>query len=273
MDDTAEGRRLQAADDQGVPWRRWGPYLSDRQWGTVREDYSENGDAWSYFTHDQARSRAYRWGEDGIAGRQRRSASTCAWRSPCGTAPTRSSRSGSSGSPTPRATTARTSRSTTSTSTTRPPTPTCACSTSTRRPPTPTRTWWPPTGSARAREFEYELLDTGVFAEDRYFDVEVEYAKADPEDLVALITVDQPWAGRRAARRAGHASGSATPGPFLPGRGAACPGRRRAGPDRGHPPRARPVGAVGRRGRRVPLHRQRDQRRAAVRRATTARRT
>src|SRR5450755_434105 len=65
---TAEGQRLEAADERGVPWRRWGPYLSDRQWGTVREDFSDNGDAWSYFTHDQARSRAYRWGEDGIAG-------------------------------------------------------------------------------------------------------------------------------------------------------------------------------------------------------------
>ncbi len=47
-----------------VPWKKWGPYLSERQWGTVREDYSDNGDAWSYFSHDQARSRAYRWGED-----------------------------------------------------------------------------------------------------------------------------------------------------------------------------------------------------------------
>src|SRR5215213_7545526 len=52
----------------GVPWKRWGPYLSERQWGTVREDYSDNGDAWSSFSHDQARSRAYKWGEDGIAG-------------------------------------------------------------------------------------------------------------------------------------------------------------------------------------------------------------
>ena len=51
-----------------MPWRQWGPYLSERQWGTVREDYSDNGDAWNYFTHDQARSRAYRWGEDGLAG-------------------------------------------------------------------------------------------------------------------------------------------------------------------------------------------------------------
>ena len=63
-----EFRRLEEARDEKVPWKRWGPYLSERQWGTVREDSSENGDAWNYFTHDQARSRAYRWGEDGIAG-------------------------------------------------------------------------------------------------------------------------------------------------------------------------------------------------------------
>lgn len=64
----AERARLREADQEGVPWRRWGPYLSDRQWGTVREDYSDSGDAWDHFSHDQARSRAYRWGEDGIAG-------------------------------------------------------------------------------------------------------------------------------------------------------------------------------------------------------------
>jgi hypothetical protein len=63
-----EHGRLEEARTKEVPWRKWGPYLSDRQWGTVREDYSENGDAWSYFTHEQARSRAYKWGEDGIAG-------------------------------------------------------------------------------------------------------------------------------------------------------------------------------------------------------------
>jgi hypothetical protein len=65
--DTAETRRLDEAR-RGIPWRRWGPYLSERQWGTVREDYSAHGDAWEYFSHDHARSRAYRWGEDGIAG-------------------------------------------------------------------------------------------------------------------------------------------------------------------------------------------------------------
>ena len=64
----AEYDRLDEARAEGVAWSKWGPYLSERQWGTVREDYSSNGDAWNYFSHDQARSRAYRWGEDGIAG-------------------------------------------------------------------------------------------------------------------------------------------------------------------------------------------------------------
>src|ERR1700687_2910708 len=65
---TAEQSRLDEARAKKAPWKKWGPYLSERQWGTVREDYSEGGDAWNYFTHDQARSRAYRWGEDGLAG-------------------------------------------------------------------------------------------------------------------------------------------------------------------------------------------------------------
>ena len=63
-----EQSRLEEAGTKKAPWKKWGPYLSERQWGTVREDYSESGDAWNYFTHDQARSRAYRWGEDGLAG-------------------------------------------------------------------------------------------------------------------------------------------------------------------------------------------------------------
>src|SRR5262249_44703815 len=65
---SAERDRLTQAREQNVPWKKWGPYLSERQWGTVREDYSDSGDAWNYFSHDQARSRAYRWGEDGLAG-------------------------------------------------------------------------------------------------------------------------------------------------------------------------------------------------------------
>ncbi len=64
----SEHVRLREAREGTAHWRKWGPYLSERQWGTVREDYSESGDAWNYFTHDQARSRAYRWGEDGLAG-------------------------------------------------------------------------------------------------------------------------------------------------------------------------------------------------------------
>ena len=80
-EDGQEARRLDETRG-GVPWKAWGPYLSERQWGTVREDYSDNGDAWSYFSHDQARSRAYRWGEDGIAGHLRRPPAPVLRRSP-----------------------------------------------------------------------------------------------------------------------------------------------------------------------------------------------
>ncbi len=66
--DAAEQKRLNEARETGTPWKKWGPYLSERQWGTVREDYSDKGDAWNFFTHDHARSRAYRWGEDGLGG-------------------------------------------------------------------------------------------------------------------------------------------------------------------------------------------------------------
>ena len=62
--EVTEQKRLNEARERGIPWKNWGPYLSERQWGTVREDYSHNGDAWKYFSHDQSRSRAYRWGED-----------------------------------------------------------------------------------------------------------------------------------------------------------------------------------------------------------------
>ncbi|MGH2718087.1 MAG: MGH1-like glycoside hydrolase domain-containing protein, partial [Actinomycetota bacterium] len=66
---TAEARRLAEANaERGVPWRRWGPYLAERAWGTVREDYSPDGQAWTWFGHDEARSRTYRWNEDGMAG-------------------------------------------------------------------------------------------------------------------------------------------------------------------------------------------------------------
>ena len=86
---TSEQRRLDEARLGSAAWKKWGPYLSERQWGTVREDYSETGDAWNYFTHDHARSRAYRWGEDGLAGISDDKQRLCfAWR--CGTGRTRS---------------------------------------------------------------------------------------------------------------------------------------------------------------------------------------
>src|SRR5512134_2148701 len=66
--DVTEQKRLNEAREAGVPWKKWGPYLSERQWGTVREDYSRDGNAWDYFSHDQSRSRTYRWGEDGLGG-------------------------------------------------------------------------------------------------------------------------------------------------------------------------------------------------------------
>ena len=66
--DVTEQKRLNEAREKGIPWKKWGPYLSERQWGTVREDYSADGNAWDYFSHDQSRSRTYRWGEDGLGG-------------------------------------------------------------------------------------------------------------------------------------------------------------------------------------------------------------
>src|SRR6516162_5122571 len=66
--ETNEQRRLNDAREKDIPWKKWGPYLSERQWGTVREDYSADGNAWGYFSHDQSPSRAGHWGEDGLGG-------------------------------------------------------------------------------------------------------------------------------------------------------------------------------------------------------------
>ncbi len=188
MKHTAEGQRLAAADDRGVPWRRWGPYLSDRQWGTVREDYSDNGDAWSYFTHDQARSRAYRWGEDGIAGvsddQQHLCMSLALWNHADPILKERffglTNAEGNHGEDVKEYYFHQDS------------TPTHSYMRMLYKYPQAAYPYDDLVATNRARsrtDFEYELLDTGVFAEDRYFDVEVEWAKADPEDLVALVTV------------------------------------------------------------------------------------
>ena len=92
---TAEHRRLADSEARRADWKHWGPYVSERAWGTVREDYSAAGDAWTFFPHDHARSRAYRWNEDGLAGYATASR-TSAWRSRSGMGTTPSSRRDSS---------------------------------------------------------------------------------------------------------------------------------------------------------------------------------
>jgi hypothetical protein len=183
----AERQRLAEADGPGIPWRRWGPYLSERQWGTVREDYSQGGDAWTYFSHDQARFRSYRWGEDGLAGisddRQMLCLSLALWN---GRDPILKERlfgltnaEGNHGEDVKEyyfyldAT------------------PTSSYLKMLYKYP---QTEFPytdllATNRSRGRlDPEYELLDTGVFEGDRYFDVEVEYAKASPDDILMQVT-------------------------------------------------------------------------------------
>ena len=183
---TPEHARLEDSRTGAVAWKSWGPYLSERQWGTVREDYSSGGDAWNYFTHDQARSRAYRWGEDGIAGicdeRQRLCLSLALWN---GNDPILKERmfglTNSEGNQ------ARTSRSTGSTSTARHALH-LKCQYKYPQAAYPYEDLIE-TNRARGKlDPEYELLDTGIFDQDRYFDVIVEYAKAAPDDIVMRVT-------------------------------------------------------------------------------------
>ncbi len=180
--------RLEEARGQLAPWKKWGPYLSERQWGTVREDYSDNGDAWSYFTHDQARSRAYRWGEDGVAGvaddRQQICFALTLWN---GNDPILKERlfgltnsEGNHGEDVKEYYFYLDS------------TPTHSYMKYLYKYPQAAYPYSDLITTNRDRgrgQPEYELLDTGVFAEDRYYDVFVEYAKASPEDLLIQITV------------------------------------------------------------------------------------
>ena len=185
---TSEGRRLLEIRDDGIPWRRWGPYLSERQWGTVREDYGEDGNSWAYFTHDQARSRAYRWGEDGIAGisddTQRLCFALALWN---GNDPILKERlfgltnsEGNHGEDVKEYYYYLDN------------TPSHSYMKYLYRYP---QAAFPyndlvETNRQRSRyDLEYELIDTGIFADDRYFDVFVEYAKATPEDILVQITV------------------------------------------------------------------------------------
>ena len=184
---TAEERRLQEAR-AGVPWRAWGPYLSERQWGTVREDYSDSEDAWSYFSHDQARSRAYRWGEDGIAGisddKQRLCLALALWNERDPILKERlfglTNAEGNHGEDVKEYYFYVDNL------------PTHSYQRYLYKYPQAEFPYSDLTAVNRGRsrhELEYELIDTGVFDEGRYFDVEVEHAKAGPEDIVCRITV------------------------------------------------------------------------------------
>src|SRR5271166_2145549 len=185
---TAEQSRLQQSRDAGTPWKLWGPYLSERQWGTVREDYSENGDAWGYFSHDQARSRAYHWGEDGVAGfsddKQRLCFALALWN---GKDPILKERmfglinsEGNHGEDVKEYYFYIDS------------TPTHSYMKMLYKYP---QSEFPyrdlvETNRRRGRtEAEYELIDTGVFKLDGYFDVVVEYAKETPTDILIQISV------------------------------------------------------------------------------------
>jgi hypothetical protein len=182
-----ERNRLQAAREQGVPWRKWGPYLGERQWGTVREDYSVDGNAWAYFPHDHARSRAYHWGEDGLAGicddQQQLCFGLALWN---GNDPILKERlfgltndEGNHGEDVKEYYFYLDS------------TPTHSFMRWLYKYPQAAFPYAKLTEVNRQRtrhDLEYELLDTGVFEHDRYFDVEVEYAKASPEDLLIRIT-------------------------------------------------------------------------------------
>ena len=184
----AETRRLGEARDPSSPWKHWGPYLSERQWGTVREDYSEDGSAWEYFSHDQARSRAYRWGEDGIAGisddRQRLCFALALWNGKDPILKERmfglTNREGNHGEDVKECYFYLDS------------TPTHSYMKMLYKYP---QSAYPyddlvKTNHERKRsEPEYELLNTGVFDQDRYFDVFVEYAKESPEDILVRIRV------------------------------------------------------------------------------------
>lgn len=180
--------RLQEAREKNIPWKKWGPYLSERQWGTVREDYSDNGDAWNFFTHDHARSRAYRWGEDGIGGisddKQRLCFALALWNGKDAILKERyfglTNNEANHGEDVKEYYFYLDS------------TPTHSYMKTLYKYPQAAFPYGDlvQTNSRRSRnEMEYELLDTGIFDENRYFDVFVEYAKAGPEDILVRITV------------------------------------------------------------------------------------
>src|SRR6187200_2217903 len=194
---TAEEKRLQEDHSRKANWKRWGPYLSERAWGTVREDYSAYGTAWDYLPHDHARSRAYRWNEDGLAGICDRHQIICfalaLWN---GRDPILKERAfgltgleGNHGEDVKEYYFYLDS------------TPTHSYMKYLYKYPQrtfPYRDLLETNRSRSREELEYELLDTCVFDDDQYFDVFVEYAKAAPDDILIRITVHNR--GSEAAR-------------------------------------------------------------------------
>src|ERR1051325_11423940 len=184
---TQEDKRLHETKDGEIIWKKWGPYLSERSWGTIREDYSANGDAWNYFPHDHARSRAYRWNEDGLGGicddKQHLCFAIALWNGQDAILKERlfglAGPEGNHGEDVKEYYFYLDS--------------------------TPTHSYMKMLYKYPQRAFpyadlvetnrqrgkavpEYELIDTGIFAENRYFDVIVEYAKASPDDILIRIT-------------------------------------------------------------------------------------
>src|SRR6202161_960677 len=184
---TAEAQRLEASETREVHWKRWGPYLSERQWGTVREDYSANGDAWNYLPFDHAHARAYRWGEDGIGGICDRHQHICfalaLWNQKDPILKERlfglSNRQGNHGEDVKEyyfyldAT------------------PTSSYLKYLYKYPQAALPYAQLADENKSRtkhDSEYELVDTGIFRENRYFDVFVEYAKSSVEEILVRIT-------------------------------------------------------------------------------------
>jgi hypothetical protein len=186
--DCTEQRRLNEAREKGIAWKKWGPYLSERQWGTVREDYSQDGNAWDYFPHDQSRSRAYRWGEDGLGGicddKQRLCFALALWNERDHILKERlfglTNSEGNHGEDVKEYYFYVDS------------TPTHSYMKYLYKYPQrefPYRDLLETNRRRTREELEYELLDTGIFDDDRYFDVFVEYAKAGPEDVLMRVSV------------------------------------------------------------------------------------
>ena len=186
MTDT-EQNRLQEAHENSQPWYRWGPYLSERQWATVREDYSTDGNAWAFFPHDHARSRTYRWGEDGLLGMSDDQGRLCfalaLWNEADPILKERlfglTNAEGNHGEDVKEYYFFLDN------------TPTHSYLKALYKYPQRAFPYTDLVATNRNRsrqEPEYELIDTGVFAQDRYFDVTIEYAKADPTDLLIRLS-------------------------------------------------------------------------------------